>query len=274
MRRWAWDESDTAEIAGADQVSGVHAATTSPAPNLEEAEARGERLLGSIPLDALRVDFQPIVDLITGLTHGYEAQASCPSQGMRDREELIARAAIEKQLGELGRAVRALATRDCPRKVLYVPVHPAELRESVIVRPDDPIFLHDAPLRLELSQPALPMVALAVLRELSHRSAAEVVLDDFGVGSATLKHWIDLEPKAIKIDANLIAGLDRSRRKQSVVRAIVALGTELGAEVIAKGVDCDVEAQAVVDCGVRMGQGFVLGAASPLPAISVWPPRR
>lgn len=273
MVRRAWDEADTAENSGArQQVSGVHAATTAPAPDLEVHEARG-RLVGSIPLDALRVDFQPIVDLRTGEVDGYEAQASCPEHGLRDREDLIARAALEKKLGELGRAIRAIATRECPHTTLYLALHPAELREGLILQPDDPVFSHAAPLRLQLSQPALPAVAQAVLRELSSRSTAELVIDDFGAGAGTLKQWVELSPRAVKIDAELIAGLDRSRRKQSAVRALVGLAHELGTQLIAKGVDCADEARAAVDCGLRYGQGFALGEPSPLPAISIWPKR-
>src|SRR6185436_3248331 len=209
MVRRAWDEADTAENSGArQQVSGVHAATTAPAPDLELHDVRGT-LVGSIPISALRVEFQPIVDLRTGKVDGYEAQPSCPEHGMRDRDELTARAALEKKLGELGRAVRAIATRECPHTTLYVPVHPAELREGLIVQPDDPIFTHAAPLRLQLCQPALPAVAQAVLRELASRSTVELVIDDFGAGAATLKQWVELSPRAVKIDAELIAGLDR-----------------------------------------------------------------
>ena len=250
MARRAWDEVDTAETSSLrEQVSGVHAATTAPAPDLEAYEARG-RLVGSIPLDALRVDFQPIVDLRTGQVEGYEAQPSCPEHGLRDREDLIARAALEKKLGDLGRAIRAIAIRECPHTTLYVSVHPAELRDGVIVQPDDPLFSHAAPLRLQLTQPALPAVAQAVLRELASRSTAELVLDDFGAGAATL-----------------------NRRKQAVVRALVGLAQELGSELIAKGIDCDDEARAALDCGVRFGQGFALGEPAPLPAISIWPKR-
>lgn len=273
MARRAWDEADTAETSGArQQVSGVHAATTAPAPDLEVYEARG-RLVGSIPLDALHVDFQPIVDLRTGEVAGYEALPSCPEHGLRDREDLIARAALEKKLGELGRAIRTIATRECPHATLYVAVHPAELREGVIVQPDDPVFAHAAPLRLQLSNPALPAVAQAVLRELASRSTVELVIDDFGAGAATIKHWVELQPRAVKLDAELVAGLDRSRRKQAAVRALVALAQELGSELIAKGIDCDEEARAALDCGVRFGQGFVLGQPAPLPAISIWPKR-
>ena len=68
-----------------------------------------------------------------------------------------------------------------------------------------------------------------------------------------------------------MAGLDKSRRKQIVVRALVSMCEHLGAQVIAKGVDCEAEAEVARECGIVFAQGFVLGEPSPLPAISIWP---
>jgi EAL domain-containing protein (putative c-di-GMP-specific phosphodiesterase class I) len=270
--RWAPEEADTAENAlYSHNASGVHTSATSPAPYIEELE-RANRLVGSIPLDELGTDFQPIVNLISGETVGYEALARCGGEGLTEPSDLFARAALEKKVGELGRAIRAIAVRDCPGKPLYVPLHPSELRDRFLVQPDDPIFTHDAPMFLELAQPLLSGVALQVIRELGSRSSVALAIDDFGVGPATLKQLVELQPAAVKLDSELIAGLDQSRRKQVVVRALVQLCEQLGAQLIAKGIDCTAEAEAAAACGVVLGQGYVLGEPSPLPAISIWPP--
>ena len=272
MRRWTFDEADTGEFAGhSGNVSGVRdAATTSPAPYIEELD-HSNRLVGSIPLDQLSCDFQPIVNLHTGETRGYEALARCVGEGLTDATDLFARAMIEKTMGELGRAIREIAIRDCAGKPLYIPVHPGDLRDRFLVQPDDPIFSHDAPVFLELQQPTLSGLALQVIRELGSRSSIALVIDDLGAGPATLKQLIDLEPAAVKLDRELLAGLDRARRKQAVVRALVSMCAQLDALVIAKGVDCEAEAAAARDCGVVLAQGYVLGEPSPLPAISTWP---
>jgi EAL domain-containing protein (putative c-di-GMP-specific phosphodiesterase class I) len=274
MGRGAFDEDDTSEFAReAANVSGVHGCTTSPAPYIEEFE-REQRLVGSIPLDYLTADFQAIVDLQTGETSGYEVLARGRGEGLGDGADLFARAALEKKTGELGRAIREIAVRECPGKALYVPVHPSELRERYLVQPDDPIFSHDAPVFLELAQPTLSGLALQVIRELGSRSRVALVIDDLGAGPATLKQLVDLEPVAVKIHAELLAGLDRSHRKQVVVRTLVDMCEQLGALVIAKGVDCESEAAAARSCGIGYGQGYVLGEPTPLPAISIWPPAR
>jgi EAL domain-containing protein (putative c-di-GMP-specific phosphodiesterase class I) len=268
--KWAFDEADTSEFAQQANVSGVHASTTSPAPYLEDHQ-REQNLVGSIPLDLLTADFQPIVNLHSGATRGYEVLARCGGEGLTEPADLFARATLEKNMGELGRAIRVLAVRECPGKALFVPIHPSELRDRYLVQPDDPIFSHDAPVFLEIAQPTLSGLAMQVIRELGSRTSVGLVIDDFGSGPATLKQVVDLEPVAVKLDRELMAGIDRSRRKQIVVRALVTMCEQLGAQVIAKGVDCEAEADVARECGVVFAQGFVLGEPSPLPALSIWP---
>src|SRR3954470_7994239 len=144
MPRWAFDDLDTAETAAqTTNVSGVHAASTRPAPHIEDAE-RANRLLGSIPVDQLAADFQPIVNLHSGETYAYEVLPRCLVEGLTDPEDLFARATFEKTVGELGRAIRGIAVRECVGCAIYVPVHPGELKDRYLVRPDDPICGHDA----------------------------------------------------------------------------------------------------------------------------------
>ncbi len=272
MRRWAFDEPDTTEYAGhGTNVSGVHSASTRPAPYVEEQE-RENRLVGSIPLDDLGADFQPIVNLHTGETRGYEVLPRCRREGLTDPSELFARAMFEKTVGDLGRAIRVIATRECAGAALYIPVHPAELKDRFIVRPDDPICRHDAPIVLQLSQPTLSELAQLVVTELRGRSGVAFAIDDLGAGPSTLKQLVDVEPTAVKLDRDLIAGIDRSVRKQTVVRLLITMCEQLGAHVIGKGIDTDAELTAALDCGLIYGQGYVLGEPSPLPTISAWPP--
>lgn len=271
MRRWAWDEPDTAEHPAVEPShSGVRAPRrNSTAPIVE---GRGGGFIGSLPVDAVAVDFQPIVDLETGATVAYEVLPGLRIDGVIDVAALLAYAASEGTYGAIGRAIRSLAMREGAGKLLYIPVHGIELQESLIVQPDDPLFGHEAGVRLQLAYPSLSGVARQVFAELRSRSGAELVIDDFGAGPATLKNLIELEPFAVKLDRELVAGLDKNQRKQTAVRGTVQICRALEARVIAKGVDCEAEALAVRECGVRYAQGYVVGDPSPLPSISIWPP--
>jgi EAL domain-containing protein (putative c-di-GMP-specific phosphodiesterase class I) len=272
MRRWAWDDPDTTEHASVEPShSGVRAPRGGASVPTQRFDNGG--FIGSLPLDALGVDFQPIVDLERGVTVAYEVLPGLRLDGVLDAGALLTYASSERTFAELGRAIRRIATREGGGKLLYLPIHALELHERLIVQPDDPLFGYDGGVRLQISHPLLTGVARHVLDELRSRSGAALVIDDFGGGPATLKQLVELEPYAIKLGRDLISGIDRHTRKQAVVRGAAEMCRQLDARVVAKGVDCEAEALAVRACGVRYAQGFVIGDPSPLPAISIWPPR-
>jgi EAL domain-containing protein (putative c-di-GMP-specific phosphodiesterase class I) len=268
MRGRAFEDPEKIENAG-NAVSGVHSPTR-PAPYVEELEFH-DRLIGSIPIEDLAADFQPIVNLHTGETRGYEVLPRCRRDGLTDPEALFARAMFEKTVGELGRVFRSIAIRECGGSPLHIPVHPSELRDRYLIQPDDPICSHEAPVYLQLTQASLSGLAMLVVGELSSRNGVSLSIDDFGAGPATLKQLVDIEPAVVKLDRELIAGIDRSVRKQTVVRSLVSMCEQLGARVIAKGVDCEAELVTLMESGIIYGQGYVLGEPAPLPTVSIWP---
>lgn len=257
---------------GASQVSGVHQSPTQPAPYLEENPS--ESLLGSLPMEALSAQFQPVVALRTGKTFGFEAIAHCASGDIGDREELFARAAFEKKVGELGRVVRGAAFAECPSIPVFVSVHPHELKESWLIRPDDPICSHDAEVFLQVSQTAYSPMCLHVLSEVSSRSGIALVLDDFGGSTSSVSQLVELVPAFVKLTFELVHGIDQAPRKRIAVAAMVQMCMDLGAQVIAKGIETDREARVLMDCGVAYGEGALLGEPTVLPSVSQWPGQR
>ncbi len=258
-------EATTANY-GAKQVSGVHEAPTQPAPYVDEAPP--ESLVGSVPIEALTAHFQPIVALRTGKTFGFEALPQCNVEGLSDPEELFARATFEKTVGELGRAVRAVAFTECVGVPVFIGVHPHELKDSWLIRPDDPICSHDAQVYLQLDQPSYAAMCLHVLTEVASRPGISIVVDDFGAGASSLKQIIDLAPAFVKLDPELVHEIDSNLRKRKAVSAVVRLCAELGAQVIAKGVESPAQLRALTDVGVLYAQGLLLGAAAAQPVVS------
>jgi EAL domain-containing protein (putative c-di-GMP-specific phosphodiesterase class I) len=253
---------------GPTQVSGVHQNPTQPAPYLDDAAS--ESLVGSVPLEALTAHYQPLVALSTGKTFGFEALAYCAAEGLDNREELFARAAFEKRVGELGRVVRAAAFAECPSIPVFVGVHPHELKESWLIRPDDPICSHDAEVFLQIAQTAYSPRCMHVLSEVASRSGIALVLDDFG-GLSSLRQLVELSPAFVKLTYELVHEIDRAPRKRRVVDAIVQMCLDLGAQVVAKGIETEREARALAECGVGYGQGPLMGPASARPGVSHWP---
>ena len=101
--------------------------------------------------------------------------------------------------------------------------------------------------------------SLQAVREQGLRLA----IDDAGAGYASLKHVVELAPDIIKIDRSLVDGVSADRARRSVVSAFVLLALDLGATVVAEGVECRADVlQAVEDLGVDAAQGYLLARPS------------
>jgi EAL domain-containing protein (putative c-di-GMP-specific phosphodiesterase class I) len=251
----------------ASQLSGVHQSPTQPAPYLEDDT---EIRVGSIPIEALTAHFQPVVTLRTGKTFGFAAIAHCDRDDLSSLEELYARAAFEKKVGELGRAVRTAAISACPGKPVFISVHPHELKEAWLIRPDDPLSSHDAEVFLQVNQQSFSAMCAHVLSEVCSRSGVGLVLDDFGSGASNLRQLTELSPAFVRLSDDLALGIDRSARKRVVVTALVQMCLDLGAQVIAQGIETEIEAKVLMECGVAYGTGPVMGEPTARPRASTW----
>jgi EAL domain-containing protein (putative c-di-GMP-specific phosphodiesterase class I) len=230
-----------------------------------------ERLVKPEDLSAV---FQPIVSLDTGELFAYEALVRCSIPTFTP-PVLFERAAAHKATGRLGRMIREIAVPLCSGTPLFVNLHPTELEEGWLVRPDDPIFSHDDDIYLEVTESA-PLthfeLCVSVLREVCGRAGVHLVVDDLGAGYSNLNLIADLEPRVVKLDRKLVQDLHRKPRQQKVVAMVVRLCEQLGAAVVAEGIETRDELMAVCDSGAQYGQGFLLAKPSfPVPNIT-WPP--
>lgn len=86
----------------------------------------------------------------------------------------------------------------------------------------------------------------------------KTAIDDFGAGYAGLGLLSKFQPDIVKLDMELIRGVDRDRVKQRIVKSMLELLAGLGVETICEGVETWDELQALEDLGVRLIQGYVL----------------
>ena len=225
----------------------------------------------------LDVVFQPILDLSTGATFAQEALTRCKWPEFKNPMKLFEQAQEERCCGSLGRKVREVAFARCTNEPLFVNLHPHELDEGWLVRPDDPLFFHDRPVYLEITESAAFTyfsLCVNVLKEICSRSGAFLVVDDLGAGHSNLKRIIDLEPHVVKLDLALVRGIEKSKRQQILVRQVVSLCRELGARVVAEGIETEDELSAVIDTGAQYGQGYLFARpAFPIPKPH-WPRER
>lgn len=216
----------------------------------------------------LYVVFQPVVDMSTGKAFAYEALVRSHAPDFPNPGVILA-AAVEAHIcGKLGRFLRERAIAACPDKPLFLNVHPNELDEAWLVRPDDPIYVHDQPVYLEITE-SVPITHFrfchGMLSEMRGRGM-RLVVDDLGAGYSNLKYIVDLQPEIVKLDRELVAGLQRGSRLYRLVKSLVLLCTDLGAKVVCEGIETPTELDAVIASGAQYGQGFYMARpAFPLP---------
>lgn len=235
-------------------------------------ESRAEELVRRV-LDApdlLQPVFQPIVALRGGAVVGYEALARFAPVPLQPPEawfDLAARAGLTPELEALTirRAFEVAGHRRLPaRAFLSINVSPLLLADPRIA------FVLAAPpvaptaLVLELTEhdrvadfDAL-RIAVAPYRERGYR----IAVDDAGAGYASMRDSTEIAPDFVKLDAGLIRGLTRDAARQALVRAMATFAGEIGAVLVAEGVEHDDDLDVLVraDRGILV-QGHAVGRA-------------
>lgn len=83
-------------------------------------------------------------------------------------------------------------------------------------------------------------------------------IDDFGAGHAGLGLLAKFQTDYIKLDMDLIRGLDTSLPRRMIVEGVLRIAQSLGIIVIAEGVETVGEYDALRKMGVRYLQGYLL----------------
>ena len=95
-------------------------------------------------------------------------------------------------------------------------------------------------------------------------AGALLAVDDAGAGFASLKHITVLRPDFVKVDRDLIAGVDTDETKAAVVEALGMFTSRLDAWLIAEGVETIAELDRLLSLRVPLVQGYGLGRPRPV----------
>lgn len=112
--------------------------------------------------------------------------------------------------------------------------------------------------RLEVSEYAPLLSVLAPLR----RQGLRIAVDDAGSGFASMRHVLHIRPDIIKLDRSLIAGIDDDEGQHALGAAMVEFARQMGAALIAEGIETSEELSTVAGLGMTAGQGFLIGRPS------------
>ena len=235
----------------------------------------GEKLLSLAKL-VLDPAFQPIVEVNTGAVFGYESLMRGQDQmGFNSPLDLIDRMAETGQLAALdqmmaGRALSKFTSLpDFRTTTLFINLDVRLIPEGdalldVLIRH---LRMHSIPpssICFELSE-RFDNTAIAEFGPLiakMRRSGFKIAIDDFGVGRGEFKLLCDYPIDYLKIDRHFVTAIDRTPKKQHLVRNIVGISHALGIRVIAEGVETEAEFLACRQYGVDMVQGWYIARPS------------
>ena len=83
-----------------------------------------------------------------------------------------------------------------------------------------------------------------------------IAIDDIGTGYSSLQTITESKPEYLKIDASLIRDIDRNLIKQELIGSLIHIARNIGASVIAEGVETDGELDVIRKAGVKYAQGY------------------
>lgn len=239
---------------------------------LRRAELQ-EELVRAIEADQLRLQYQPVVDLQTGLIRGAEALARWehPERGWLSAGEFIEIAEDSGLIRPLGEWVLRKMVSDAPALEaaagrplsLAVNVSPRQLADDGVV--DCVVELMGA--RTFQSRLVLELTESVVLDdkpEITERlrrmvdAGARLAMDDFGVGYSSVGYLRWLPLTVLKLDRSLVRSAVEDQQGRDLVQGILLMGNALGLEMVAEGVEEAAQQELLAAMGCHYGQGFHL----------------
>jgi EAL domain-containing protein (putative c-di-GMP-specific phosphodiesterase class I) len=100
---------------------------------------------------------------------------------------------------------------------------------------------------------------------LLYDAGVSVALDDFGTGYASLIHLKQLPFDMLKIDRSFTLSLfEDDGQSEEIIRAIIGLGHGLRKQVVAEGVETELQRKRLIEMGCQLGQGFLFARPEPI----------
>lgn len=255
---------------------GIDGAGLGFSESLKRTLKEADRFRAMVKARDFALEYQPIVDLSTNVTHHFEALARFGSHGPADSIRLAEElgliegfdlAVAEKALGQLLRpgfgltriAVNvsgaSLGADGYIDGLLRLTAATPDIRKRILV---------------EVTETAAVADIAAAARRLSalRRVGIKVCLDDFGVGAASLDYLHRLPADTVKIDGRFVRDIAGDPRARDLVAHLVDLCADLKMTTITEMIETEEQAAAVRTLGVGFGQGWLFGRPASEPTVA------
>lgn len=229
-----------------------------------------------------RIHYQPVVRLDTRSIVSFEAllRWQHPTQGLISPYRFIEAAEDTGILVSIGQWLLQQACRQLREWEIANSQHPtakitvnvsgrqfadarlaSDIQEALRESGLDPVRL-----QLEVTESVAavdPKLTITVLSHLKHLGVG-VILDDFGLGSASLRGLWQFPIDALKIDRELIHEMQTDRSSSDIVEMIIAMARKMNLQVIGEGIETARQLDRLAELGCELGQGYYF--AQPLDA--------
>ncbi|MCB1453219.1 MAG: EAL domain-containing protein [Rhizobiaceae bacterium] len=245
---------------------------------MEEAAKRVTRieqaLRRAVSAGEVEPHFQPIVDLVSRRTVGFETLARWTDRdlGFVSPATFIPIAEERGIIAPLSQLVLRKATeaaRAWPEHLfLSFNLSPSQLVDqntglqilSILNRTGfDPRRLE-----VEITETGLmtdPASAEKIVNDL-RRIGVRISLDDFGTGQSSLGRLREFNFDKLKIDRAFVSSILEDKPSEHIIRAILAMCEGLNMDVVAEGIEDEAQAARLEQFGCAGGQGFLFGRPS------------
>ena len=221
--------------------------------------------------EELIVEFQPIMDLVTGDVTGAEALVRWlhPVRGRISPADFIPIAEESGLIVPLGAWVLRRACREAASWAgtarVAVNLSPLQFRDPGLLALVDEVLAETglSPQRLELEITESVFLdavdtTLACLHALRERGI-HIALDDFGTGYSSLSYLRSFPFDKVKIDQSFIRDLSVNEEAIAIVQAIVGMAGSLGMRTTGEGVETQSQAELLQLTGCSQVQGYLFG---------------
>ncbi|MBP2634299.1 MAG: diguanylate cyclase domain protein [Firmicutes bacterium] len=225
--------------------------------------------------------YQPIVDLKTGITMGYEALSRGPinsplhypaklfsiamETGNLLSLEQVCREASLKQMTALGTNQRLFLNMNA--EVIKDPNFRGGLTKAFLIENG----LNPAQVTFEITERTAISDFESFAKSLTHyrQQGYCIAIDDAGAGYSSLEAIAALRPNYIKLDRSIVYKVDQDPLKQAMLDAMIRLAAVINSQIIAEGIETANELAILISKGVHYGQGYFLARpAFPPPELS------
>ena len=257
-------------------------------PELHTAAVRrleiDSQLRGAAARGELRVHYQPVVELTTGIVESLEALVRWdhPDHGMVPPGEFIPIAENSDLIDEIGTYV---LRRSCSvasawptvegridRPALAVNLAPRQLQDAGVVdrvrAQLEQTGMPPSRLTLEITESALNLDPATAQERLEGLKGLGVrlAMDDFGTGYSSLSHLQRFPIDVLKIDRSFVSTITEPVGA-SLIEAVLNLCAALGIESVAEGVETEEQRLALIELGCTRAQGWLF--SPPMPEVEV-----